>query len=153
MNTGNRVFAIICLGISLWLMLESLQYKYMVKYTPGPGFMPFWIGVVLAIFSLALLLETVKKQGSQKRDLRCLPARHSLYRLGWIMLITAGLTLVMSYLGFTLSVILFVPIILYFLEEVHLIRSVITGILFGAGVFLVFRYWLDLNLPTGLLGF
>lgn len=153
MNTGNRVFSIICVGISIWLILESFRFNYMVKYTPGPGFMPFWIGLVLLIFAIAQFIETFKKRGGKEDRARRLPAKHSMYRLGLIMLITAGMALLMNSLGFTLAVILFVSTILYFMENINIIRSIITGVIFGACTFLVFQYWLELSLPTGLWGF
>ena len=43
MNKSDRVFSVICLGISLWLILESTKYNYTVKYTPGPVPPPFWM--------------------------------------------------------------------------------------------------------------
>jgi len=153
MKKSDRVFSIICIGLSLWLILESLKYDFLEKYTPGPGFMPFWLGVVLLIFSIALLIETFVKKNGKEVKKRLLPPRHSLYRLGLIMLITAGFSLVMNFLGFTLSVILYVPVILFFMEGINITKSVIAGLAFGVCIFLIFQYWMEVNLPTGFWGF
>jgi putative tricarboxylic transport membrane protein len=154
MNQGNMVFSIICLGVSLWLILESSNYNYIVKYTPGPGFFPFWLGVVLALFSTALLIETCIKKGRKNPDEPSrLPGRQVLYRVGLITLLTAGFAILMTSLGFVLSVILFVSGILFFMERVPAVRSVITGLIMSACVYLIFEYWMQIGLPAGFLGF
>jgi putative tricarboxylic transport membrane protein len=154
MNKINRVFSIICLGVSLWLVIESTRYDYIVKYTPGPGFFPFWLGVVLAFFSFALLIETLRKKDRKDLNMpRHLPERQALYRVGAIILLTAALSLLMKYLGFVVSTALFVSGLLFFMERVPAIRSVITGVIMSVCVYLVFEYWMEIGLPAGILGF
>ncbi len=154
MNRGNRVFSIICLGISLWLILESSKYNYIVRYTPGPGFFPFWLGVILSVFSVALLIETlIKKGGKNLKEARRLPGKQALYRVGAITLFTAGFSLLMTSLGFVISVILFVSGLLFLMERVPVVRSVITGLIMSACVYLIFEYWMEIGLPAGFLGF
>jgi putative tricarboxylic transport membrane protein len=154
MNKANRVFSVICLGISLWLILESSKYNYVVRYTPGPGFFPFWVGIVLALFSTALLIETfLKKAGKELKYPPNLPGRQVLYRVGEITLLTAGFALLMTSLGFVLSVICFVAVILHFLERVTLVRSLLTAVIMSSCVYLIFEYWMQIGLPAGLWGF
>lgn len=153
MNKGDRVFALISIGISIWLILESFRFNYLVKYTPGPGFMPFWVGVILLLFAVALLIESFKKKGQKEQEASRLPDRHAFYRVGLIALLTAGLSLLMTTLGFTLSVVLFVSVILYFLEKVALVRSLITGLIMSFCIYLIFEYWMEVGLPPGLWGF
>lgn len=155
MNKSNRVFSIICLGVSLWLILESFRYNYTVKYTPGPGFFPFWLGVVLSIFSIALLIETIFKKngGKNLKESSLMPEKHSLYRVGLITLFTAGVSLLMTSLGFVLSVILFVSVILFFMERVPVVRSVITGLTMSVCFYLIFEYWMEIGLPSGFWRF
>lgn len=151
MNKSNMVFSIICLGISLWLVLESSSYSYIVKYTPGPGFFPLWLGVVLSLFSIALLIETfLKKDGNEPRRR---PSRQALYRVGAITLLSAGFTLLMVTIGFVLSSILFISGILFFMERVPVTRTVITSLIMSSCVYLIFEYWMEIGLPSGFLGF
>lgn len=152
MHKGDRVFALISIGIGIWLILESLRYNYMVKYTPGPGFMPFWVGVILLLFSAALLFESFQKKNHQEKKV-LLPDRHTLYRVGLIAIVTAGLSLLMTRLGFMLSVILFVSVILFFLEKLTLVKSLVTGLIMSACIYLIFEYWMEIGLPAGPWGF
>lgn len=152
MRKGDRVFAVICLGISLWLILESLQFDYLSKFGPGPGFEPFWLGVILAILSAFLLINTIRRKEGKDGEKPILPGWRSLGRLAVIMLTMAGFALVVQSLGFTLSVFLLVTVLLFFLEGVGALKSVYYGVIFSGLIFLVFQYWLGVDLPKGFLG-
>jgi len=140
------------LGISVWLILESLQFDYLSKFGPGPGFEPFWLGVILAILSAFLLITAIRRKEGKDGEKPILPGWQSLGRLAVIMLVMAGFALVMDSLGFVLSVFLFVAILLFFLEGVGVLKSLFYGVIFSAFIFLVFRYWLEVDLPKGFLG-
>lgn len=152
MKKGDTIFAIICMGLSLWLILESLQFDYLSDFGPGPGFEPFWLGVMLALLSIALLINTLRKKDNEEDDKPRLPGWKSLGRLGVIMLIMAGLALSMNTLGFILAVFIFVALILYILEKVSILKSVFYGIMFSGFIFLLFRYWMNIDLPKGFVG-
>ena len=152
MKKGDRIFAIIGLGLSLWMILESLKYDYLTTYTPGPGFHPFWLGICLALLSLVLLFNTFLRRRSKEDKKSRLPGKKSLLRVGLILLFTAGFALFMTRLGFVLTVAVFVFLILFVLERYSLLKSLLYGILMSGAVLLIFRVWLDVDIPKGLLG-
>jgi putative tricarboxylic transport membrane protein len=152
MKNGDIIYSLIGMGLSLWLILESQKFEYASKFGTGPGFFPFWLGIVLAAFSLFRFVISFKEKYSAEEMKPRLPGLRSLGRLGLIMVIMAGFALVMNGLGFILTVFLFVSVILFALEGDSILKSVFYGVMFSAGVFLIFRYWLEVDLPTGLLG-
>ena len=152
MKKGDRIFAVIGLGLSLWMILESLKYDYLTTYTPGPGFHPFWLGICLALLSLILLFNTFLRKKSKEDKKSRLPGKKSLLRVGLILLFTAGFALFMTRLGFVLTVAVFVFLILFVLERYSLLKSLLYGILMSGAVLLIFRVWLDVDIPKGWLG-
>lgn len=152
MRKGDGVFALICIGLSIWLILGSLGLDYKSGFTPGPGFEPFWLGVFLGIIAILLLIDVLKSTGYQKDQKTLLPGRHSLFRIGVIMLMMAALTFVMEFTGFILAVFFFVSGILFVLEGVSFLKSVYYGVAFGGCIFFVFRYLMEVDLPRGWLG-
>ena len=66
MRKADRIFGVIGLWLALWAYLESRKFDYMTEFTPGPGFMPFWVGVVLAVLSFYLLFDTFTRKPSEK---------------------------------------------------------------------------------------
>jgi putative tricarboxylic transport membrane protein len=152
MTRADRIFACIGLGLSCWLILESLKFDYMTTYTPGPGFHPLWLGVCLGLLSLALLADTFRRKGSLKNAEKRLPEGKSLLRVGLILLFTAGFALSMTMLGFILTVILFVFLVLFVLERYSVFKSILYSCIMSGAIFLIFRYWLNVALPKGWLG-
>ena len=100
MRKADRIFGVIGLGLSLWCYLESRKFDYMTEFTPGPGFMPFWVGVVLALLSFYLIVDSFLRKSGKKDDAKLLPEKHALYRVGAIMLMLFGVTFSMKFLGF-----------------------------------------------------
>jgi len=45
-----------------------------------------------------------------------------------------------------------VALILYVLEKVSILKSVFYGIMFSGFIFLLFRYWMNIDLPKGFVG-
>jgi putative tricarboxylic transport membrane protein len=152
MKKGDITFSVIAMGLSLWLILESQKFAYASKFGIGPGFFPFWLGIILAAFSLFKFILSLREKYDEDDRKPHLPGWGSLGRLGLIMLIMAGFALVMSSLGFILTVFFFVSIILFVLEGDSLLKSIFYGVMFSAAVFLIFQYWLEVDLPSGLLG-
>ncbi len=152
MRKGDRVFAVICMGLSLWIILESQKFMYLSKFGPGPGFFPFWLGIILAGFSLFAFANTIVRKKTEEDAAPRLPGWHSLGRLALIRLILVGFALIMKPLGFIPTVFLFVAVILFAMEGDSLLKSIFYGAVFSAAVFLIFIYWLEVDLPKGFLG-
>lgn len=152
MKKGDRWFAFICLGLSFWLLMESFQLDYKSGFTPGPGFEPFWLGVALAVLSVFLLIETFTRNYSEKERKPRLPARAGLVRVGAIILILLGFAALMNIVGFPATVFLFVTAVLLLLEGDSFPKSLAYGVLFTGGIYVVFVYWMQLDLPAGFLG-
>ncbi len=152
MRKADRIFGVICLGLALWSYLESTKFDYMTEFTPGPGFMPFWVGVVLAILSFYLLFDTFRRKGGKKDDANLLPEKHALYRVGFILLMLFGVKFTMNTLGFPLTLFVFTTVILLILEKYSIIKSVGYGIAYAAVTWFVFEYVLTMGFPKGFLG-
>lgn len=153
MRTADRNFGIICLGISLWLILEGLRWDYTSGFTPGPGFEPLWLGVILACLASFLIFDSFRRKESKDDNKKIFPEKKALLRVGLILLIFSGFALIVNAVGFQLTVFIFVVLILYFLEGYKIGKSIFYGAAFSASLFLIFRYWMQMELPHGFLGF
>ena len=152
MKKGDRIFGLISLGLSVWLILEASRYDYLTEFTPGPGFAPLWLGVILGLFSIFLIYHSSTGRWKKGDDQPVLPERSSLMRVGFIVLILAGITILLVPLGFLMVTWAAVFVLLYFLEGYRVLKSVFYGSLFSGFSFLIFRYWMEVDLPKGWLG-
>jgi len=152
MRKADRIFGVIGLGLALWCYLESRKFDYMTEFTPGPGFLPFWVGVALAILSLYLLFDTVKRKPSEKDGKKLLPEKHALYRVAFIVFMLFVVKFSMNTLGFPLTLFVFTTVILAVLEKYSLLKSAGYGIAYAAVTWLIFEYVLTMGFPKGFLG-
>lgn len=152
MRKADRIFGFIGLGLSLWCLLESTRFNYMKEFTPGPGFLPFWVGVVLGALSCYLLYDTFRREPSEEDEKGILPGKNALYRVGFIFLMLFGVMLAMPFLGFPITVFLFVAAILLVLERYSLFKGIGYGIAYSAVIWIVFVCFMQMGFPKGILG-
>jgi len=119
---------------------------------PGPGFLPFWGGIVLTAMSIALLMRTFWGK---------LPAiTHSFFsRSDSWKRVTATFAALIAYnlllttLGFTLMTFLFVGFLVRFIFPQTWTRSLVIAVLSSLAAQLLFVNFLETQLPKGFLGF
>lgn len=114
---------------------------------PGPGFFPFLLAVVLALFSLALILQNWAKD----KIPRPFWEKNSWLRplLGLVILISYAILL--NYLGFLIATFLFLIIWMVVIEQLAWKKIFAVSIATTIILFLIFGILLEVPLPKGLL--
>jgi len=144
--TRDRVSALFWLAVAIFAAVQGLSLKLGSLQRPGPGFFPFWGGVVLGLLSVVLLVDSLKTRA---------PGSPSLVESPKVLVVAAallGYLLLLESLGF-LAVTFGFLLLLFRLEH----RS--WG--FGVGVaaagtlasYGLFQVWLKTQLPVGPFGF
>jgi putative tricarboxylic transport membrane protein len=138
--------ALFWLAFAIFFSIESLtQLKLGTLHQPGPGFFPFWAGVVLGLLSLILLLNSLRNQ-----------ERLSLSGLkSWKLLLVAGALLayllLLETLGFVTITFLFLFLLLR-LEYKGWVFSAVSALLGALASYAIFQLWLKTQLPAGPFG-
>ncbi|MCB8815144.1 tripartite tricarboxylate transporter TctB family protein [Desulfosporosinus shakirovi] len=65
MRIANRIVSILIIAAGLFLSFQSSKFDYMVDGTPGPGFLPFWLGISIALVALIPAVKTFTKFASK----------------------------------------------------------------------------------------
>ena len=47
--------------LGVFILLESFELDYTSDFGPGPGFLPFWLGIIVSGFSALLVFVTLPK--------------------------------------------------------------------------------------------
>jgi putative tricarboxylic transport membrane protein len=152
MKKADRIFGCISLGLALWCYLESTRLDYRTEFTPGPGFLPFWLGVALAVLSCYLIADSFLRKPGPKDDAKLLPAKHALFRVGAIVLMLIGVRIFMGILGFPLTLFVFTTAIFFLLERFSLVKSLAIGVAYAGVTWFIFDYSLSMGFPKGLVG-
>jgi putative tricarboxylic transport membrane protein len=118
---------------------------------PGPGFLPFY-GGVLMLFLTALLVA-----GNLRRAARAVEPffaeRDSWKRVCAVAISLVGFNLLLKPLGFVLITFLFVGFLVRFIFPQGWVKSVVTAALATACARIIFVNFLEINFPKGFLGF
>jgi putative tricarboxylic transport membrane protein len=134
------------LGIAVFAAVHGFALGLGTVQRPGPGFFPFWGGLVLGLLSFLLLIRALGPI-----------ERLSLSGIRWwtILLVAGsllGYLLSLEAFGFALVTFLFL-FLLFRLEYAGWLRSAIWSLVATVGAWALFGLWLKSQLPKGPWGF
>jgi putative tricarboxylic transport membrane protein len=151
MRRGWQVAAWTLLVICLLFTYESFQLSLSDTLGPGPGFFPFWLGVLGAVLAVALLVQLHLNQvdvGAAVLEFDRAGVR-SVIKV--VVALAAG-SAVLEIFGFRVSMLLLLGYLLYILDVRSWLAIAIFAALGSFGVFHVFFHLLRVPLPMGILG-
>ena len=159
----DLIFGSVMLAFSGFYLFFAQQIKTKPKLTPSYAsdrIMPTILGILLAILSVILIVQGIKKlkapaeEGGKKMD------RADAMAVVLTFAVIIGYIICMSFLGFCLSTIIYLflqMIILAPADKRNYLLFAIVAVVFTALVFVAFRVGLQQLLPRGpieaLLGF
>ena len=151
MRRGWQVAAWTLLVICLLFSYESFQLSLSDTLGPGPGFFPFWLGVLGAVLAVALLVQL----HLNRVDLGAAALEFDRAGVRTVIQVVVALaagSALLEIAGFRVSMLLMLGYLLFILG----VRSWLAIAVFAAvgsfGVFHVFFYLLRVPLPMGILG-
>jgi putative tricarboxylic transport membrane protein len=142
--------AAVLLAFGLFATIQALSLRFGTVAAPGPGFFPLCLAMALCLAGLGLIVEALRTVPAEAVGSSA-GARHFAVAATLVSLLIYAL--VLEWLGFLLSTF---GLLLFFFRTLQ--RQswlvVVTGSLATSLLsYLVFKTWLGVNLPGGLLGF
>lgn len=145
----DQFSALLWLIVGVVVILQSRELDYMAEYGPGPGFLPFWLGVGVIALGIALFAKATFL--SEKSETTELPTRHAAYQLILVCAGIFGLALLAGAVGFIICIGVLFFCLLFFVERRGWKFSLVMAIASPLALWLIFELGLDLRLPMGLL--
>ena len=150
MRRGRLVACVCMLGIFAAALVTSLDYSLGDALGPGPGFFPFWLSLLGAALTVAILVETARSHDIGTASI--LLSRQAAWQVGCVLIALAAAAALLEPLGFRLTTLLFIAGLLFALGARSPFTILLTALAGSFGVFHVFFYWLKVPLPIGVLG-
>lgn len=151
MKRGWQVASVALVAIFALFAFESFQLSLRDALGPGPGFFPFWLGMLgatLAVFLLAQLHLDRVDLGTEALVFDRAGARNAVLVLVGLIVATA----LLDVLGFRLSMLLLIPYVLVVLGVRNWVAVGICAAAGSLGVYYVFFDLLKVPLPAGIFG-
>ena len=143
------VLALLLMSIGLYLISQSGKIGYSDISGPGPGFFPFWVGLLLAIAAFFWLVAEFKanKDSQVEQDLD----PKGIYRVGRLLLAVMLLTFCFVPIGYNISVLFFMLFLTSTMGKGKVLTNVIVSFASSFGIYLVFEKLLDVPLPDSFI--
>jgi putative tricarboxylic transport membrane protein len=152
MNKADKISGIFWLVFALIVIIESRRMGLGTLHRPGPGFLFFWAGILLAIMSLIILIRAwITQQEAGAGGF--IFAGQNLAKIALVLISVFLYVLLMESLGFIVVTLLLFLFLLGIVEKRRWVVTIPTSLAVTVAAYLIFETALHSQLPKGLLGF
>jgi len=134
-------------------VLTIFEASKMPKQMPGvdfgPGILPFWLGVVLAVLSVLLIAQSF----NAKNMIHSVIKREEIFGVLALFVVLIIYLALMDILGFGVNTFILVTLLVRKLGKYAYWKCLLLGGITGFLTVFLFRTLLNLPLPIGMLGF
>jgi putative tricarboxylic transport membrane protein len=152
MRRADQITGIIVLIFSLAVMEGSRRMPPSATFGPGAGFLPFWLGVLMAVLSI-LLIITASRQPGGTPGRSPLPNRRAAIAIAATVAGLAAFIVLVEPLGFLLATALLTAFLLRVVERERWRTTALVAAGNAVGLYVIFQILLGVNLPKNMLGF
>ena len=137
------IFAIIIIYLSARIPMGNLN-------KPGPGFLPFWLGILLALISLFLWIQPAKQNFPEPR-----PTAFSMKNQGDKQVVLTAVfvtaySLLIEYFGFVICTLILLFLLFRMIGKQKWLVSIVWTILVTLASHMIFNVALKVQFPKGI---
>jgi hypothetical protein len=152
MGKADRISGFFWLIFSLFVSYESYKLGLGTLYKPGPGFLFFWIGIVIGILSVAVVVRSFRnRKPDHGREIAF--KKSNLTKVLLVLISLFLYSFFMERLGFLIVTLLLFIFLLRVVEKKKWSFTVLISLIVTVAAYLVFEKGLRSQLPAGLLEF
>ena len=141
-----RASGLIVIGLGIAACILARRLPAQTGFGLGPAFLPFWTGIVLVGCGLWLCAR-----GIVDAEISW-PSARGFARSVCGFVVLSAYALALQPLGYLISTAVFLVITALLLEPIRSIRALVFGAASAVLLSLIFRIWLRVPLPAGVLG-
>jgi putative tricarboxylic transport membrane protein len=149
--SGDFFQGLLWLFIGLAVVYFSSRYTIGTPSDPGPGALPFGLGLVLVLLSVILLFQSFRSK--ERQNEKHLPFGPKCLKVFAIILFLGLVTLTLESVGYLLSVFLMITVSMLIMEPRRWFSALFLGAIASYSSYLIFDVWLKVQLPEGLFHF
>ncbi len=152
MKRVDQITAIVMLIFSLVIIEESAKMALFVEFAPGYGFLPFWLGVIMAVLSVLLFVDA-KRRLAAKDTPQPFPGKAAIFPILLALAAVGFYAMFVEILGYVITTFVAVYLLSGVLEKEDWRRTLLISAIITGGLYLLFQVWLGVGLPKNMFGF
>ena len=151
MKRADMISACVLLALSGYVIEEAWRMPPSATFGPGSGFLPFWVGVILALLATILLVASWRRPPGTGGP-SPFPGKRALLAITGVLGGLAVYILLIEVLGYLVDTFLYVSFLLGVVERQRWQTTLGVAILTTAGLYIIFQVLLGINLPSNMFG-
>jgi putative tricarboxylic transport membrane protein len=153
MKKADLITGIVLLVLSGLVIGEAWRMPDSASFGPGAGFLPFWVGVILAVLAVLLLVSVWTRQVTEKDISSPFPGKKAMLAITGVLGGLAAYILLIEVLGFLVDTFLYVAFLLGVVERERWRLTVSVALFTTIGLYVIFQVLLTIGLPKNMFGF
>ena len=153
MKKADVITGVVLLILSGCVIWGAVEMPPSATFGPGAGFLPFWVGVILAVLAAILLMTSWRRDAKGKDAENPFPRGRALLAITGVLGGLAAYIMLIEVLGFLADTFLYVTFLLKIVERERWPLSLTVAVTTTAGLFIVFQVLLGITLPSNMFGF
>lgn len=150
MRQADRIAGAMLLAFAVAFSAGALKYyTYSGPGGPGSAFLPFWLGVIMAVLAGWLLVGALR---SRDPGAEWLPRGEGLRRLALVLGVTVAFVTLLKIVGMILGTALFLIVLMRALDRNPWPLTLSVAAATAGLNYLIFTYWLRVPFPLSVLG-
>ena len=149
MRSADRITAVLLLAFSVAFSAGALKhYSWWGSGGPGSAFLPFWLGLVMALLALMMLTRSLKEKNAGEA---WLPRGEGLRDMLVVLAVTVAFVALLNVTGMIIGTALYLLVLVRFLGRHRWWVTVAIAAAAAGFNWLVFVHWLRVPMPEGML--
>jgi hypothetical protein len=136
--------------VATLICVESYRHNLGDFQNPGPGFLPFVSGLVMGGSGLLVMIPVLRKEVSEKKAF--FEGGTGWHKVVLTLVPIFIYALLLQFMGFLLTTFLVMGSLFKFIEPQRWRTVFLWTIIATLGSYLIFRVWLEVDMPQGFLG-
>ena len=152
MGKLDRISSAFWFIFSLFMSYHAYQLGMGSLHEPGPGFVYFWTGIVIALLAATVLAGSFKKHPPEKAQ-EALFAKDKITKVFLVLASLFIYAMLLEWLGFLIMTLLLLLFLLGVIEKKRWAFTIPVSLVVALLYYLLFEVGLQSQLPQGLLDF
>ncbi|TSA48574.1 MAG: tripartite tricarboxylate transporter TctB family protein [Deltaproteobacteria bacterium] len=153
MKKAEMITGVFLLVLSGFAIQEAWRMPSSATFGPGAGFLPFWLGVLLAVLATILFVSAWRSQATEKDSKPVFPGKQALFAITSVLVGLAGYILLIEVLGYLVDTFLFIVFLMKTVEHEKWPLTLMVAVSTTAVLFITFQFLLRITLPSNIFGF
>ena len=149
MRSADRITASLLLAFSVAFSAGALkQYQWWGPGGPGPAFLPFWLGLVMAFLAAMMLTRSLREKDAGEA---WLPRGEGLRDMLVVLGVTVAFVALLRVTGMVLGTAIYLVVLVRYLGRHPWWLTLLVAAAAAGFNWLVFVRWLRVPMPEGML--